>query len=78
MLDPQAKALLDPMPAASDFDAIPLDVLRSGMAAQSTLGPGDPIPVRNVEGDSLTRSMMDGFERQSIAPAGDALQEALA
>ena len=52
-LDPQAKALLaqfPPMPA--DFDAIPLDLLRAGMA-QGTLSPGEPEAVAHVENRTL-------------------------
>jgi acetyl esterase len=49
MLDPQAKALLEVMPEMPDFDSIPLELLRSGMAAQSTLSPGEPLAVAKVE-----------------------------
>jgi acetyl esterase len=59
MLDPQAQALLDQMPALPDFGDIPLELIRSGMEAQNTLAPGDVIPVRKVE------------DRTVPGPAGD-------
>jgi acetyl esterase len=50
VLDPQAKALLDAMPAMPDFDSVDLVKLRAGMEAQSTLTPGaEPQPVAKVE-----------------------------
>jgi acetyl esterase len=51
MLDPQAKAVLDTMPAMPDFDAIPLELIRSGMA--QSLAPGEPLPVGKVENRTL-------------------------
>jgi acetyl esterase len=53
MLDPQAKALLDAMPAMPDFDEIDLAALRMGMQAQSSLSPGEPEPVARVENRTL-------------------------
>lgn len=53
MLDPQAKVMLDAMPAMPDFDSVPLSLLRAGMEAQSTLSPGDPLPVAKVEDRSI-------------------------
>jgi acetyl esterase len=46
-LDPQAKAVLDAMPPMPDFDAIPLELLRAGMA-QGALAPGEPERVASV------------------------------
>lgn len=54
MLDPQAKALLDAMPPFPDFDTIPLEVLRQGMAAQNALAPdAQPVPVAEVENRAI-------------------------
>jgi len=53
MLDPQAKALLDAMPAMPDFDSVDLASLREGMQAQSALSPGEPEPVSRVEDRTL-------------------------
>ena len=53
MLDPQAKAMLDAMPPMPDFDVIPLELIRQGMAAQSALSPGDPPPVAKVENRTI-------------------------
>jgi acetyl esterase len=50
-LDPQAKVVLDAMPPMPDFDAIPLELLRAGMA-QGTL-PGEPERVASVENRTL-------------------------
>jgi acetyl esterase len=55
MLDPQAKALLDAMPAMPDFDDVDLAALRAGMQAQSTLSPGEPEPVARVRNQVLPR-----------------------
>jgi acetyl esterase len=51
-LDPQAKAMLDAMPPMPDFDAIPLELLRAGMA-QGTLNPGEPEPIEHVENRTI-------------------------
>jgi acetyl esterase len=51
-LDPQAKAVLDAMPPMPDFDAIPLELLRAGMA-QGALAPGEPERVASVENRTL-------------------------
>jgi acetyl esterase len=59
MLDPQAKRLIDAMPAMPDLSSIDLAMLREGMKAQSTLSPGEPEPVARVE------------ERTLPGPAGD-------
>lgn len=53
MLDPQAKAMLDAMPEMPDFDAIPLELVRQGMAAQSALSPGEPLPIAKVENRTI-------------------------
>jgi len=54
MLDPQAKALLDAMPPMPDFDTIPLELLRQGMAAQNALAPdAEPVPVAKVENRAI-------------------------
>ena len=50
-LDPQAKAMLDLMPAMPDFNTLDLAVVRAGMAA-GTLNTGEP----EAAGSSLTRS----------------------
>jgi acetyl esterase len=54
MLDPQAKALLDAMPPMPDFDAIPLELIRQGMASQNALAPGAvPLQVAKVENRTI-------------------------
>lgn len=52
-LDPQAKVLLDAMPPMPDFATLDLSALRAGMAAQSTLSPGEAEAVRRVEDRSF-------------------------
>ena len=71
MLDPQAKALLDAMPPMPDFDGIPVDVLRQGMAAQNALAPGqEPEPVARVLDRSIPGA--DGDVPVRIyTPSGD-------
>ena len=49
MLDPQAKAILDLMPAMAAVDDLDAATLREEMRAQSALSPGPPEPVANVE-----------------------------
>jgi acetyl esterase len=47
-LDPQARTLLDQFPPMPDFDSLDLALLRAGFD-QSTLAPGEPEPVAQVE-----------------------------
>jgi acetyl esterase len=54
MLDPQAKALLDAMPAMPDFEDVDLAALRAGMQAQSALSPGEPEAVARVRDRALS------------------------
>jgi acetyl esterase len=51
-LDPQAKAMLDLMPAMPDFNTLDLAVVRAGMAA-GTLNTGEPEAVAKIENRTI-------------------------
>jgi acetyl esterase/lipase len=51
-LDPQAKAVLDLMPAMPDFSTLDLALIRAGMAS-GPLNAGEPEPVAKVENSTI-------------------------